>query len=62
MTIYRAGDRVGVCLASLDAKFLERGVATTPGSVRPISAAIAVVRKVDGFQCAFRACSCGVVV
>lgn len=37
---------MGVCLASLDAKLLERGVATTPGSVRPLSTAIAVVRKV----------------
>eukprot|EP00752_Nemacystus_decipiens_P012038 g10673.t1 len=53
VSIARAGDRVGVCLASLDAKLLERGVVTTPGSVRPISAAIAVVRKVTAFtgQC-----------
>jgi len=42
----RAGDRVGVCLAGLDAKLMERGVVTTPGSVKPISAAIALVRKV----------------
>ena len=45
----RAGDRLGVCLAGLDAKLMERGVVTTPGSVRPISAAIALVRKVGRF-------------
>lgn len=46
----RAGDRVGMCVASLDAKLMERGVVTTPGSVRPISAAIALVRKVGRFE------------
>ncbi|CAM9397390.1 unnamed protein product, partial [Hapterophycus canaliculatus] len=51
--IARAGDRVGICLASLDAKLMERGVVTTPGSVRPTSAAIALVQKVHAFtgQC-----------
>lgn len=44
--ITRAGDRVGICLASLDANLLERGVVATVGSVRPISAAVALVRKV----------------
>lgn len=44
--MFRAGDRVGVCLASLDAKLLERGVVATPDSVRPILAAVAIVRKV----------------
>lgn len=42
----RSGDRVGICLASLDAKLVERGVVATPGSVRPTSTAIALVRKV----------------
>ncbi|CAN0199272.1 unnamed protein product [Ectocarpus sp. 8 AP-2014] len=53
VSIARAGDRVGMCVASLDAKLMERGVVTTPGSVRPISAAIALVRKVPAFtgQC-----------
>lgn len=42
----RAGDRVGICLSGLDAKLLERGVAAAPGSIRPVTAAVALVRKV----------------
>ncbi|CAM9713705.1 unnamed protein product [Scytosiphon promiscuus] len=53
VSVASAGDRVGICLASLDAKHMERGVVTTPGSVRPTSAAIALVQKVPAFtgQC-----------
>lgn len=46
----RAGDRVGVCLSSLDAKLLERGVLTTPGSLRPLTTAVALVRKVSLYK------------
>lgn len=42
----RAGDRVGICVANLDAKLLERGELTSPGSGRRISFAIALIRKV----------------
>ena len=43
----RAGDRVGVCLSSLDAKLLERGVLATPGSLKSLTTAVALVRKVS---------------
>lgn len=48
--ILRAGDRVGVCLSSLDAKLLERGVLTTPGSLKALTAAVALVRKVSVYN------------
>lgn len=47
----RAGDRVGICVSNLDAKLLERGVVTSPGSVRPVMSAIALVRKVGHATC-----------
>lgn len=37
---------MGLCLANLDAKVLERGVVAALGSVRPALAAVALVRKV----------------
>lgn len=44
------GDRSGICVANLDAKLIERGVASSPGSVSLVSSAIAVVRKVKYFH------------
>ena len=40
------GDRVGVCLAGLDAACMERGLACAPGSVPTFRAAIAAVEKI----------------
>lgn len=37
---------MGICVANLDAKLLERGELTSPGSGRRISSAIALIRKV----------------
>lgn len=37
---------MGICVANLDAKLLERGELTSPGSGRRISFAIALIRKV----------------
>ena len=44
------GDRVGVCVAGLDASLVERGLATTPGTVPTIHAAVAYVRKIRFFK------------
>jgi len=40
------GDRVGVCLAGLDAACMERGLACAPGSVPTFRAAVAAVEKI----------------
>ena len=40
------GDRVGVCVAGLDAGCMERGLACTPSSVPTFRAAIAAVEKI----------------
>jgi selenocysteine-specific elongation factor len=43
----RQGDRAGICVANLDAKLLERGIAASPpGAVALWKAALALVRKV----------------
>ena len=44
------GDRVGMCVASLDAALIERGLATTPGTVPTVHACIAYVRKIRFFK------------
>ncbi|KAG5185718.1 P-loop containing nucleoside triphosphate hydrolase protein [Tribonema minus] len=44
------GDRVGVCVAGLDAALVERGVAAAPGALRPVRAAVAAVRAVKFFR------------
>ena len=44
------GDRAGVCVSNLDAKTLERGIASTPGAVRLLQGAIAIVRKVPYYK------------
>ena len=46
----RQGDRVGICVASLDAKLVERGIATTPNSVPLLSTVVCLVRKVRFFR------------
>ena len=40
------GDRAGICVSSLDAKLLERGVAAAPNAVQLLKGAIALVRKI----------------
>ena len=46
----KQGDRCGMCLASLDSKLIERGIAATPGSVSLIHSVICVVKKVKFFS------------
>lgn len=41
-----AGDRVGICVAQLDPKAIERGLAAAPGTVPTFNAAIARVDKI----------------
>ena len=43
------GDRAGICVGNLDAKLIERGTAATPGKVRLLTGAIAVVRKIQHY-------------
>jgi len=50
VTEIKQGDRAGICVSNLDPKLLERGVAATPNSVRLISGAIAVVKKIVYFK------------
>src|SRR6476646_10200454 len=44
------GDRVGICVAGLDASLVERGVAAAPGALTATTAAVAVVRGVKYFR------------
>ena len=52
----KQGDRLGICVAGLDANSMERGFIATPGSVPTIASAVAHVRRVKEFffkgQCA----------
>ena len=48
--LIRQGDRAGICIANLDPKLMERGVAAKPGSVKLMKGAIAVVKKVRYFR------------
>jgi selenocysteine-specific elongation factor len=50
VTGVKQGDRCGMCLASLDSKLIERGIAATPGSVSLISSVICIVKKVKFFR------------
>ena len=43
------GDRAGVCVSNLDAKLLERGIASTPGAIQLWKGGICLVRKVNYF-------------
>ena len=42
----KQGDRVGICLAQLDASLIERGIAAKPGSLKASDFAILIVRRV----------------
>ena len=44
------GDRMGMCVTNLDPKLIERGIATTPGTVSLLSTVICLVRKVRFFK------------
>jgi selenocysteine-specific elongation factor len=44
------GDRVGLCVTSLDSKSIERGIACAPDSVPLLSTIICIVRKVRFFK------------
>lgn len=46
----KQGDRAGLCVANLDSKLMERGIAASVDSVKLISGAIAVVKKVRYFR------------
>lgn len=48
--IIQQGDRAGICVTNFDAKLMERGVIASPGTVKLIRGAIAVVRKVRFFK------------
>ena len=50
VTEIKQGDRAGLCVANLDSKMMERGVASSVDSVKLISGAIAVVKKVRYFR------------
>lgn len=44
------GDRVGICVAGFDAKALERGLASAPGVVSTINAAIVSLEKIRYYK------------
>jgi selenocysteine-specific elongation factor len=46
----KQGDRVGICVTSVDAKTIERGIAATPGSIPLLSNVICMVKKVRFFK------------
>mmetsp|Transcript_19416 Transcript_19416/g.41482 ORF Transcript_19416/g.41482 Transcript_19416/m.41482 type:complete len:1071 (-) Transcript_19416:20-3232(-) len=48
--IVQQGDRAGICVSNFDAKLMERGIIASPGTVKLIRGAIAVVRKVRFFR------------
>jgi len=48
--IIQQGDRAGICVSNFDAKLMERGIIASPGTVKLIRGAIAVVRKVRFFK------------
>ena len=45
----KQGDRVGICMAQLDAGLIERGIAAKPGSLKASDFAILIVRRVPYF-------------
>jgi len=49
VTQARQGDRVGICVAQLDATLIERGLACAPKSLPSTQLILAVVRKVPYF-------------
>eukprot|EP00041_Stephanoeca_diplocostata_P013765 m.243693 g.243693 ORF g.243693 m.243693 type:complete len:563 (-) comp19460_c0_seq1:2534-4222(-) len=48
------GDRLGMCVTSLDAKTLERGVLCKPGSLPAVAAAVARVEKIRFYKSAVK--------
>lgn len=46
----KQGDRAGICVANLDPRLMERGIASSVSSVKLIHGAIAVVKKVKYFR------------
>lgn len=48
--IIQQGDRAGICVSNFDAKLMERGTISSPGTIKLIHGAIAVVRKVRFFK------------
>ncbi|KNC55156.1 selenocysteine-specific elongation factor [Thecamonas trahens ATCC 50062] len=44
------GDRLGICVAQLNAKLLERGLACAPGTIRAVSAAVVRVSRIPYFR------------
>ena len=50
VTEIKQGDRAGLCVANLDSKLMERGVASSVDSVKLISGALAIVKKVSYFR------------
>ena len=51
------GDRLGICVAGLDAKVLERGLVCAPGTVPTFHAAVVSARKIRFFKSAVRGSS-----
>ncbi|KAL3823925.1 hypothetical protein ACHAXA_007896 [Cyclostephanos tholiformis] len=49
-SVIQQGDRAGICVSNFDAKLMERGIIASPGTVKLIRGAIAVVRKVRFFK------------
>ena len=45
----KQGDRVGICVAQLDATTIERGIACAPGSMGSCDTVIAAIEKVKFF-------------
>jgi len=45
-TRIQQGDRAGICISNFDSDSLERGICASPGSVKWVSGAIALVRKI----------------
>eukprot|EP00038_Savillea_parva_P011529 m.198162 g.198162 ORF g.198162 m.198162 type:complete len:575 (+) comp20371_c0_seq1:135-1859(+) len=48
------GDRLGMCVTSLDAKSIERGVVCAPGSLPAMTAAVAQAEKIRFFKSAVK--------
>jgi selenocysteine-specific elongation factor len=49
VTSVKQGDRVGICMAQLDASLIERGIAAKPGSLKPTDCAIVLVKRIPYF-------------
>jgi len=40
------GDRLGMCLQGLDSKLVERGIASTPGTVPALHSCLAIIQRI----------------